>query len=174
MPIGGRPETLSQAARLKSEVEALRWASAVLRDTCERNHHIAARAREDARRIRGELFQVRLPRGPTCARVARRLVDTHLVTPNAEELADARTVVSELVSNAFVHGDGAIELRVALRRGRARIEVSDEGQDASIRLHSGDMPHGLHLVDALALVWGTRPGSTHVWAELPANRWSLG
>lgn len=170
MLIGGRPETLSNAAELKSDFEALRWTNAQLRDMCARNHHIANRAREEARRIRGELVRVTLPRQPTCAALARRLVESHLISADAETVASVKTVVSELVTNAFVHGDGAIELRVALRRGRVRIEVRDDGQNASVRSHGGELFHGLDIVDALSLAWGTRAGSTRVWAELPASQ----
>jgi anti-sigma regulatory factor (Ser/Thr protein kinase) len=57
---------------------------------------------------------VRLPRDRTTAAAARRLLRTRLgrVVPE-EALDDALIVVSELVSNAVVHGSGEIELRIA-------------------------------------------------------------
>lgn len=77
--------------------------------------------------------------------------------------------MSELVNNAVVHGRGAIGLRVSRRRGRVRIEVTDEGKDATIRTGIHDMPHGLDIVEAVSLAWGPYEGSTHVWAELPVS-----
>ena len=111
----------------------------------------------------------RLPRDPTCGAVARRLIEEHLGTARAEEIADAKTVVSELVNNAFLHGEGRIELRLSSRRGRARIEVSDEGNDAVLQTRRGQRRHGLDIVEALSLAWGAREGSTRVWAELSAG-----
>lgn len=52
------------------------------------------------------------------------------------------------------------------RRGRVRIEVMDEGKDATIRTGVHDVPHGLDIVEAVSLAWGAYAGSTHVWAEL--------
>jgi two-component sensor histidine kinase len=78
-----------------------------------------------------------------------------------------KLVVSELVSNAFLHGKGGIELRLSSRRGRVRIEVIDEGEGAAVRASRQGEYHGVDIVDALALTWGARAGSTHVWAELP-------
>lgn len=83
----------------------------------------------------------------------------------------ARLVVSELVTNAYLHGEGRIELRAALEDGRLRVEVVDEG--------TGNVPEireaadesggfGLRLVDQLSSRWGAFEGTTHVWADLPA------
>lgn len=166
MLAGGSSEILADAARLRSDFEVLRGAHVALRETCARNHESADRVRRDARCVRGELFRVRLPREPTCAAVARRLVEAHLVSLDAEELADVKTVVSELVSNAFVHGKGVIELRLARRRGRVRIDVTDDGKDSSVSALAGDIFHGLDIVEGLSLAWGTSAGSTRVWAEL--------
>jgi len=129
----------------------------------------ATRIRADSKRLRGELFRVQLPREPTSGALARRLLEEHLGADSPEQIADAKTVASELVNNAIVHGYGAIELRVSRRRGRLRIEVTDEGTDASIHSRVAATPHGLDIVDALSLAWGTREGSTHVWAELRAH-----
>jgi hypothetical protein len=170
---GGRSQVASDVGHLKADFHALRETTVVLRGTFARNRLIAARAcenatrtRADARHLRGELFHVELPREPAAGGVARRLLEVHLGTPIAEELADAKTVVSELVNNAVIHGRGAIRLRVCRRRGRVRIDVADEGNDAPIRAGNAETLHGLGIVGALSLEWGAREGSTHVWAEL--------
>jgi hypothetical protein len=166
----------SDVDHLKADFDPLREASAVLRDKFARNRLATARARQnrtqtraDSQRLRGELFRVRLPREPTSAGIARRLLEEHLDTHRREEIDDAKSVVSELVNNAVVHGRGAIELRVSWWRGRVRIEVTDEGKDAAIRTGIHDMPHGLDIVEAVSLAWGAHEGSTHVWAELPVS-----
>ena len=117
MRIASNSELVSDAVRLRSDFEVLRQVSATLRDTCARAHQSAERAVQDARRVRGELVRVKLRREPTCAAIARRLAETHLSSADAEELADVKTVLSELVSNAFVHGEGAIELRLPAGAG---------------------------------------------------------
>lgn len=78
-------------------------------------------------------------------------------------------VLSELVNNAFVHGQGAIRLRVSHRHDRLRIEVIDEGSGAAIHIadHAPDGGSGLRIVDQLARRWGAYEGTTHVWADLP-------
>jgi len=170
MGIASDSELLSDAVRLRSDFEVLRQVSAALHDTCARAHQSAERAVQDARRVRGELVRVKLPRELTCAAIARRLAEAHLSSADADELADVKTVLSELVSNAFVHGEGAIELRLARRRGRVLIDVRDDGAGASVSARAGAIPHGLDIVEALSLAWGTRAGSTRVWAELRDSR----
>jgi len=170
---GGSSQVASDLEHRKADFHVLCETSAGLRDAFTRNRVIAARAcqratrvRADAKHLRGELFHVELPRAPAAGGVARRLLDVHLGTELAEELADAKTVVSELVNNAVLHGRGAIRLRVSRRRGRIRIDVADEGNDATIRAGNAETLHGLGIVDALSLAWGAHAGSTHVWAEL--------
>lgn len=115
-------------------------------------------------------FSSELPRDPSCGRVARRLLEAHLgedVDPAV--LADAKTVVSELVNNAFLHGQGKIMLRVQLLDDRVRLEVVDEGQGASVSVREDGVSgagRGLGIVQSLACEWGVFEGTTHVWAEI--------
>ena len=84
-------------------------------------------------------------------------------------LQDLKLVVSELVDNAFVHGQGTIHLRVEQRADTMLIEVMDEGQGASVKIRKLGVRgggHGLRLVDHLCSAWGSLAGFTHVWAEL--------
>jgi anti-sigma regulatory factor (Ser/Thr protein kinase) len=81
--------------------------------------------------------------------------------------------VSEMVTNAIVHGRGLIEVRLAVNDDRVHLEVSDEGGGPSIpefapggRAEMGGW--GLRLVESLAETWGVRndaDGRTRVWME---------
>ena len=79
-------------------------------------------------------------------------------------------VSSELVTNAFRHGEGQIELRCNVLADRVRIEVVDQGhgQAPSVREEAPNQTGGwgLHIVDRLALQWGIYEGTTHVWMDL--------
>ncbi len=120
----------------------------------------------------GPLVDVRLPRVQGCAELARRQVHNHcraLMDPPAA--GEAALIASELVDNAYVHGRGAISLRVAVVAERLRIEVADEGSPSWIGVRAavdgGTGGWGLWIVERLSLCWGTDPGSARVWAELP-------
>ena len=88
---------------------------------------------------------------------------------------DLLLVVSELVTNAVVHGAEPIRVTMVRSRGRIRIEVTDGAAGASP--HGNPRPpanaetgRGLSVVTRLAVAWGWRaaPGAGKtVWAELP-------
>ncbi len=119
----------------------------------------------------GTSWTVRLARGDAAAARSRALIRERLGgTFSPAGLERALLVTSELVTNALVHGEGGIELRLGRRGDRVRIEVVDEGSGAvpAIREQAGDETGGwgLRIVDQLALHWGCFEGTTHVWAEL--------
>ncbi len=112
-----------------------------------------------------------LPRSRDCAALARRLVEEHL-GPRASTAAldDVKLVVSELVDNAYLHGEGEIRLRLEQEGRFARLEVIDEGQDAAIEIRETQPEEGgfgLKLVEQLSEAWGAYEGTTHVWADVP-------
>lgn len=113
-----------------------------------------------------------LPRSPEAAAIGRRALDD-LFGPELSDLAlnHARVVVSELVTNAYLHGSGSIELRLGLIDGHLRVEVVDHGTGnvPAIRPADGDETggFGLRIVEHLSDRWGAFEGTTHVWAELP-------
>jgi serine/threonine-protein kinase RsbW len=115
---------------------------------------------------------VGLSRNPRAALEARRIVDGLLRPRGVPErgVENALLVSSELVSNAYRHGEGDIELRLDVFNDRLRIEVIDEGrgQAPAVREQGGDETGGwgLQIVDLLALQWGVFEGTTHVWADL--------
>lgn len=82
---------------------------------------------------------------------------------------DARLIVSELVTNAIVHGSGQVTLRLLHHVGLLRVEVIDESlRPPQMRTASFDDVHGrgLILVDALAHGWGVSNEGRTTWATL--------
>jgi anti-sigma regulatory factor (Ser/Thr protein kinase) len=109
-----------------------------------------------------------LPRSTDSVGSARRLVNEHTSTLAAAQRGDALLMVSELVTNAFVHGIGTITLRIDVETDALRIEVADEGNVAlapspTPGAHGG---WGLRIVDQLADHWGVLDGSTKVWFRI--------
>ena len=112
-----------------------------------------------------------LPRASQAPQIARRWVFEAF----ADELdrlqrQKARLLVSELVTNAVIHGRGRIELQARLDPDRLLVRVIDEGPGftATFRELDLDTPggHGLRIVDAEASQWGIREGAADVWFEL--------
>lgn len=118
-----------------------------------------------------ESFEVALPRGPDAPSLARRLIaqlgESRL---DADQLERAKLAVSELVTNALVHGRGAITLRAGVDHDRLMVEVIDEGSgfERVVRRQTFEDLHGrgLMIVDAQASRWGLHEGTTHVWFEI--------
>lgn len=101
----------------------------------------------------------------TRAQVAFKLAEWQL-----EAVADTfQLLVSELITNALLHGAGSIVLR--LIRGDALLcEVYDDGQDMPHLCHAdatAESGRGLQLVSHLAAAWGTHrtDGGKVVWFE---------
>ena len=84
-----------------------------------------------------------LPRSPDSVGTARRLVNRHTLSLGLQQREDAVLMVSELVTNALVHGVGAIALRIDAEAGTVRIEVADD--------------------------WGVLDSNTTVWCRLRQN-----
>ncbi len=85
-------------------------------------------------------------------------------------------VVSELVTNAVVHGAEPIEMCASFDGGTVRIEVSDSTPDIGTvvsppRASDQTGGRGLEIIDTVTQRWGTiaRDRGKVVWAELAAN-----
>jgi anti-sigma regulatory factor (Ser/Thr protein kinase) len=120
-------------------------------------------------------FSLALPRDPLASFLARRAIREHLadVLP-ASTLADVTLAVSELVTNAVLHGSGEIELRIEADDTQVKGEVIDEGAgfERQIREEGGveDVAgRGLLIVGQLADSWGVHEGTTHVWFQIPVT-----
>jgi anti-sigma regulatory factor (Ser/Thr protein kinase) len=116
-------------------------------------------------------LSLNLPRELSAAGVARHGLRKRLAdVPGQERTGQLMLVVSELVTNAVVHGSGAILLRLRVDDDRVYGEVIDEGGgfEQEVRKHGHDDVggRGLQIVEALSSRWGIHEGATHVWFEL--------
>jgi anti-sigma regulatory factor (Ser/Thr protein kinase) len=116
-------------------------------------------------------------KGPALARRHVRTViaaDPAAASADPIRTADAELVISELVTNALLHGSGPIHCALEVEDVVLRIEVGD-GDPVGARVRARDLRHrdptgrGLAIVDAIALDWGVRasPASKVVWAVVP-------
>jgi anti-sigma regulatory factor (Ser/Thr protein kinase) len=115
--------------------------------------------------------RTQLPRTSGAASMARAALAEWFGTDLEEPLlARAQLLASELVTNAYVHGQGTIEMRAALDVDRLLVEVTDEGsgfeREVSDRSLDAVGGRGLKIVEADASSWGIHEGTTHVWFEL--------
>ena len=116
-------------------------------------------------------FSIDLPRDPTASRLARQQV-THQLAGAVDHsvMADVMLAVSELVTNALLHGSGTIELHIEADDRSVKGEVVDAGRglEQRIRERGVDGP-GLRIVGRVAEKWGVFQGTTHVWFEIPLD-----
>jgi anti-sigma regulatory factor (Ser/Thr protein kinase) len=105
---------------------------------------------------------------------ARRLVRSALSSADPELAEDAELVVSELTTNAALHGTPPVTVRLRVGSG-VRIEVEDAGRHLPVVLPSeldATTGRGLSLIAAVATRWGVERlsgGGKQVWAELEAG-----
>ncbi|MGW0763997.1 ATP-binding protein [Streptomyces sp. NPDC002676] len=107
--------------------------------------------------------------------LARRKVVDKVRTwgvPLDDETADViRLVASELITNAVVHGEGAVTVALYHRPGRVVIDVLDDNPSApttSCAQADDESGRGLALVRCLAsrCAWEPSGRGKHVWAEI--------
>ncbi len=90
-----------------------------------------------------------------------------------ELCGDAALVVSELVTNAFLHAPvtDSFELELTRRPHGVRVSLADGSSvRPMIRELSSDLPsgRGMHIVELLATEWGAEDylGGKRVWVDL--------
>jgi hypothetical protein len=76
---------------------------------------------------------------------------------------DARSIVTELVTNALRQGRSPIELSLEQHGARVRIGVTDADEPGGRR---PPRDWAQWIVDDLAACWGVRGDDAHVWLEL--------
>ncbi len=117
-----------------------------------------------------------LPRTRECARLAREFLQESV--PNSPALDSLGLIASELVTNAFLHGVGPIEISLTLGSASgAELRVSS-GYDLSagepnliVQRDSKKLTErgrGLQIVNRLCSRWGweTKGSTLIVWAEV--------
>lgn len=116
--------------------------------------------------------------GSAAVPTGRRAARTALAGGPPEVVDAAELVVTELLTNALLHGAAPVRLVVAMEGEQVRLEVSDGSHVLPVRLLTstdGMTGRGLALVDALAETWGVEPtpdGKT-IWAELTPDSVSV-
>ena len=119
---------------------------------------------------------ISLPPDASAAAIARRFVEDNRDHLRPELIEDTQLLVSEIVTNAVLHGRPDITLKVRIDPPGIGIAVSDFGEDLPKRtpdLPPADQPsgRGLLIVDALSSAWGIEanrnalPGKI-VWFEI--------
>jgi GAF domain-containing protein/anti-sigma regulatory factor (Ser/Thr protein kinase) len=103
---------------------------------------------------------------------ARRLVAETLTDLPTDVVDDVELIVTELVTNAVLHGEQPITLRLHEVAGGARVEVEDSSRSMPVVPRSSTdamTGRGLALVATLADSWGVEPVAGDgkvVWAEV--------
>ena len=116
-----------------------------------------------------------LPASVTTPAAARAVVRDALERGSADvRIDDVALVVSELVTNAVLHGDGDITLDVVVEPATVRIAVEDSGSGAAEAVDAAgnaESGRGLMLVSKIAARWGVRPAHRGkvVWADVLAG-----
>ncbi len=88
---------------------------------------------------------------------------------------DVRLLVTELVTNAVVHGGAGpetpIEVRVKATPQGVRAEIEHPGPEFEARPRSDEQHYGLFLVEQIADRWGVEPlgGRNRAWFELTSG-----
>jgi CheY-like chemotaxis protein len=117
----------------------------------------------------------RLELGPDTSEVsdARRFLGEHCAAWGCLDLLDdALIVLSELVTNALIHGLSRCELRLGLSESALRIQVVDQGPgmpDPLTADEGSEHGRGLLIVSLLCEAWGVEAlpaGEKIVWAEM--------
>lgn len=120
------------------------------------------------------------PGVPLAVSRARAYVAT-VLDPHGVDGHDAALMVSELFTNAIVHGGsagGVVGVSVYRIDDTARVEVIDEGGGMGVpvlRENPGESGRGLRLVASYAQAWGWEhrgrgaTAMTVVWFEMPAG-----
>jgi anti-sigma regulatory factor (Ser/Thr protein kinase) len=109
---------------------------------------------------------------PRNVREARAALRGALLRSDAEQLVDTATLVlSELVTNAFVHAATDVRVNVWSSRHAVRVEVEDGGAHLPKARHYAETAgtgRGLHLLAGLVDRWGVlaRMTGKTVWFEI--------
>jgi anti-sigma regulatory factor (Ser/Thr protein kinase)/anti-anti-sigma regulatory factor len=123
--------------------------------------------------------ELRLAPTPTAAAAARAFVREvcrywQIALPDATVTDRAVLLASELVTNAVVHSQGPVRLRLELHQERLHLAVYDQSPRLlALATEPGDLEaeggRGLLIIDQLASAWGVHPspgGGKAIWCVL--------
>jgi anti-sigma regulatory factor (Ser/Thr protein kinase) len=117
--------------------------------------------------------ELRLAERNTSAALARQFTRTTLTSWNCGgSHDDIVLVVSELVTNALLHGHGTPVVRLLDEPDRLRIEVCDDSPSLPVSHSVTDTSGlGLRVVEQVSAAWGAsrRGRGKVVWCELPTT-----
>ncbi|MET9762585.1 SpoIIE family protein phosphatase [Streptomyces sp. NPDC006372] len=155
-----------------------RMADALLGDAGRREDDVALLLlRYDGMRVRPVRSGWVVWRLPDAVMHARRFSARTLRSWDVVAEADTiLLVVSELVTNALVHTQGAVRVELTLAADRVRVTVSDSSPRAPAKPVVVDWEstggRGLFLVEAMSTAWGSVPvgGGKQVWSEVVVSR----
>lgn len=122
-----------------------------------------------ARAWKGELTVPSLPQ--SIARIRRYAVDACQASGFNADCDTLALLISEVATNALLHGTGDVHVRVLSGGTAFRVEIGDDSPALPVPRDAPDTAEGgrgMALVDALSAQWGVRaddPGKT-VWFEL--------
>jgi serine/threonine-protein kinase RsbW len=114
-----------------------------------------------------------VPSVPESVAAVRRFAVERCMREGATAACDTvALLVSEIATNALVHGDGQVRVALHTDGSVVRVEISDESVKQPTLQRSAPLAEGgrgLALVEALSTSWGTdlhETGKT-VWFEVP-------
>jgi anti-sigma regulatory factor (Ser/Thr protein kinase) len=115
--------------------------------------------------------QISVPATTSAPALARSFAAKLLTDWNAAQAGDkVMLTVSELVSNAVIHGREPVTIRLTRLARFIRIEVADASPGTpALRAHGPDGGFGLELVARMSARWGVIPATLGkiVWCECP-------
>lgn len=117
----------------------------------------------------------RLPATTDSPGIARGLVRSELADCDEETVAAAELMISELVTNAVVHGSSPIDVELRRETGVVRASVTDGSPEVPVPAQSQHVDRrgrGLLIVRALADDWGVvqYEAGKSVWFTVPCRQ----
>ncbi|MFK0223701.1 ATP-binding protein [Streptomyces vinaceus] len=94
-----------------------------------------------------------------------------------QHVDEAGLLLSELVTNAFRHGQGNVQVRMFLTQAYLAFEVRSGSTGAAAVRHADECDEsgrGLWLVEEFSDRWGVSSDNAGVWCTLPIPRPGLG
>ena len=130
----------------------------------------------------GEVLLTLAPASSSAAEARQAAVSAVRTAGQPELAGDVGVVVSELVTNAVLHAQTKVDVRIQVLAQGVRVEVLDDGTGVPVSRAPSQDPddldletttgRGLLIVDAIADAWGAVPGphGKVVWAEVGTGR----